>query len=367
MGKTTAEMIDMQTKGAVFFLAANSSKGFFSLFDELYDYDSGWKAYIIKGGPGTGKSGLMKKVAQRAEEYGYEVEKIICSSDPDSLDGVIIPGKKICFADGTSPHVIEPKYPGAVEEILNLGQFWDGNKLYNDREHIKTVTDCNKALHKRSAHYVAAASAALEDSIKLVAPHVSQTKADNYATRFVMRNCVCSDVQGNEKRRFLSGITPKGYVTLFDTAKVLCDRIFSVSDENQYAACVLMQALRRAAISNGVDVITCLNPFLPGNLPLHIIFPKEKIGFFTSDSLQNFKTVADKNINAKRFITGDVLSSHKQRLSFNRKAAADLLGEAVKLLENAKHVHDRMESYYINSMDFDKLNQFTDNIINTIL
>lgn len=357
----------MSNKSAVFFLAANSSKGFFSLFNELYDYDSGWKAYIIKGGPGTGKSGLMKKVAQKAEEKGLEVERIICSSDPDSLDGVVIPSKKICIADGTSPHVIEPKYPGAVEEILNLGQFWNSEKLYKDREHIKTVTDCNKALHKRSAHYVAAASSALEDSVKLIAPQVSQQKAENYATRFVSRNCKCSDVQGSEKKRFLSGVTPKGYVTLFDTATDLCDRIYSVCDETQYASGVLMQALRRAAIANGVDVITCLNPFAPEGMPLHIIFPNERIGFFTSDSMQKFKPLADKNINAKRFIVGDALSAHKQRLAFNKKAAADLLNEGIKLLENAKKVHDDIESYYISAMDFDALNRYSEEIINKIL
>ena len=104
----------MINEGAVFFLAANSAQGFFSLFNELYEPDEGWKAYIIKGGPGTGKSGLMRKIAQAAEDRGYTVERIICSSDPDSLDAVIIPEKKICFADGTAPHVMEARYPGKL-------------------------------------------------------------------------------------------------------------------------------------------------------------------------------------------------------------------------------------------------------------
>lgn len=353
----------MQTKGAVFFLAANSSKGFFSLFNELYPYDSGWKAYIIKGGPGTGKSGLMKKVAAKAEEKGYTVERIICSSDPDSLDAVIIPEKSLCFADGTAPHTLDPKYPGAVEEIINLGEFWDSKPLYKNKEHIITVTDCNKALHKRSANYVSAASTALSDSKKIILPYIMREKAENYATRFVLRNCKCSDRKGSEKRRFLSGITPKGYVTLFDTASLLCERIYSVSDENQCVAGEVINALRRAAISNGIDVITCLNPLSPEDLPLHIIFTDEKIGFFTSDSIQNFKNISDKNINAKRFISGDVLSNHKQRLNFNKKTAAELLNEGIKLLENAKQTHDKMESYYIDAMDFDKLNIYTDELI----
>ena len=49
-----------------YFMAANSGKGFFSLFDEIYYPREGWKLFIIKGGPGTGKSSVMKQIAQTA-------------------------------------------------------------------------------------------------------------------------------------------------------------------------------------------------------------------------------------------------------------------------------------------------------------
>ncbi len=357
----------MADKGAVFFLAANSSSGFFSLFDELYDAEGGWKAYIIKGGPGTGKSGVMKRVAETAEDMGMYVERIICSSDPDSLDAIIIPQKKICFADGTAPHVMEPKYPGAVEEIINLGECWDSKMLFEEREHILTITDCNKALHKQSARYVAACTAAINDSSKIEMAASIDEKAENYATRFICRNCICQNSKGSEKKRFLSGVTPKGYVTLFDTAKSFCDEIYSVTDENYYAAGMLMEALRRCAIANGIDVITCLNPFLPQGFPLHVILPNERIGFFTSNSMQKFKPIADKNINASRFLDRDTIGAYKKRLDFNKKASAQLLGESIKLLEKAKNVHDKLESYYINAMDYNKLNEKTKDIINAII
>ncbi len=357
----------MTDKGAVFFLAANSASGFYSLFNELYDPLDGWKAYIIKGGPGTGKSGLMRKIAKAAEEKGLQVEKIICSSDPDSLDAIIIPEKKLCFADGTAPHVMEPKYPGAVEEIVNLGEFWNSDCLFKEREHILTITDCNKALHKRSARYVSACAAAINDSAKIEMAAALEEKAENYATRFISRSCACTNKKGSEKKRFLSGITPKGYVTLFDTAKLLCNEIYSISDDNYYAAGMLIEALRRTAVANGVDVITCLNPFAPEGLPLHIILPNEKIGFFTSNSLQNFKAIADKNINAGRFLDRETISAYKKRLDFNKKASAQLLSEAVSILKKAKGVHDELESYYITAMDYEKLNEKTQELIKIIL
>ena len=191
----------MINEGAVFFLAANSAQGFFSLFNELYIPDEGWKAYIIKGGPGTGKSGLMKRIAKAAEERGFEVERIICSSDPDSLDAIIIPEKKLCFADGTSPHVMEAKYPGAVEEIINIGQFWNGKILERNREHIITLTNCNKALHAKSARYVSACYQSTDDTYNISKSAVDYKKIDNFASRFIIRNCQCSNRLGVQKKQ----------------------------------------------------------------------------------------------------------------------------------------------------------------------
>ena len=39
-----------------FFLGANAPGGFVSRFDHLYSPQEGWFAYILKGGPGTGRS-----------------------------------------------------------------------------------------------------------------------------------------------------------------------------------------------------------------------------------------------------------------------------------------------------------------------
>ena len=87
-----------------FFLGANTPQGFVSRFDQLADPTDGWREFVIKGGPGAGKSTLMKRVADFAAGRCGQVELIHCSSDADSLDGVILPDIKTSIADGTPPH-----------------------------------------------------------------------------------------------------------------------------------------------------------------------------------------------------------------------------------------------------------------------
>ena len=86
-----------------YFLGANSYKGFVSKYDDLVNQPAIRRLYIIKGGAGCGKSTFMKTIAAAANEAGLDVERILCSGDPDSLDGIYIPQIGIAYVDGTAP------------------------------------------------------------------------------------------------------------------------------------------------------------------------------------------------------------------------------------------------------------------------
>ena len=101
-----------------FFIGANTAGGFVNYADEIFSPLR--KVHIIKGGPGTGKSTLLKRAAAAAESKGYEVERYYCSSDSHSLDGIVIPELNLGLTDGTPPHAMEAKYPGAREALFDL-------------------------------------------------------------------------------------------------------------------------------------------------------------------------------------------------------------------------------------------------------
>lgn len=86
-----------------YFLGANSPSGFYSLYDHLLPPEVARAIYILKGGPGCGKSTLMRKIGAWAEETGLNTEYIVCSGDPDSLDAVLLPDKHTAIVDGTAP------------------------------------------------------------------------------------------------------------------------------------------------------------------------------------------------------------------------------------------------------------------------
>ena len=91
-----------------YFLGANSPTGFYSLYDQLLPPEQASAIYILKGGPGCGKSTLMRRVAALAQEAGEPVEYILCSGDPDSLDAIVLPDRHAAIVDGTAPHDTAP-------------------------------------------------------------------------------------------------------------------------------------------------------------------------------------------------------------------------------------------------------------------
>ena len=105
-----------------YFLGANSKDGFRSLYSGFCAAPGDYLS-VIKGGPGTGKSGFMRKIGAEAERRGLGTEYVLCSGDPDSLDGVYIPALRRGWVDGTAPHTADPAHFAVDGDYVNLGAF----------------------------------------------------------------------------------------------------------------------------------------------------------------------------------------------------------------------------------------------------
>ncbi|MET4562792.1 hypothetical protein ABIA69_003983 [Lysinibacillus parviboronicapiens] len=77
---------------------------------------------MIKGKPGTGKSSLMKGLADEANARGLDAQIVWCGLDAGSIDMVIIPELNFCIFDSTEPHVFEPQDDRLGDEIFDMGQ-----------------------------------------------------------------------------------------------------------------------------------------------------------------------------------------------------------------------------------------------------
>ena len=356
----------VESASVSFFMGANTPAGFYSLFDGLFSAADGWRAYVIKGGPGTGKSTLMKKIAAEADARGLYCERIYCSSDPRSLDAVIIPGLKTAVADGTPPHAIEPRYPGVCETIVDLGAFRDDALLRANAKEVIAKTDLNSEEHKKCVGFLAAAKSMRDDADRFVFASLRHDKLKKFAAKLAQRHFGCvSDRAGREKRRFLSALTPEGGVIFGETFHALCETHIVLEDEYGVASSLLLALVGEMAAERGHDCVRCLSPLEPRRTE-HLILPELSLGFFTSNAFHTYAGEPDMAVECARFSDADVLRQHNNRIAFDRRAAEEMLDEAVGKLANAKTIHDELERYYIAAMDFDGLAAAGEGLIGTI-
>ncbi|MBO5211374.1 MAG: ATPase [Clostridia bacterium] len=335
-----------------YFLAANSCRGFVSEF--LSNCSNDYKTYIIKGGPGTGKSSFMKKVAAFAEAKGEAVIYCPCSSDPQSLDGIICEKSKIIIVDGTAPHTVDPVYPAVAQEILNFGEFWDSEKFKNKADIIE-ITNCNKALHKTAARYITAAGEMLYDNFKTATACTDTKKCKAFAEKLCKNIFNKTNRTPKETVRFIGGITPNGFVAFPNTPT---QNLIIISDDFFAVSSYILNIIRKNALASGYDIITLKSPFFP-ELIDHIIIPELDFAIVSENRFINFEN-EQRRIHARRFYDSRLLHQSKNRIKFNKRLAAELLDSAYFTLGEAKKVHDELEKHYINAMDFEKLNNFTD-------
>ncbi len=337
---------------SVFYLGVCSPSGFVSHYDSLLNELK--NLTIIKGGSGCGKSTFMRLVAKAALARGHDVSYILCSSDPDSLDAVVIPALSLGFVDGTAPHVLEPKLCGGSMNYLNFGEFYDSEAMRANEEEIYIVQRENAAQYPHVTACLAAADKLL-DSIRL------ETEARRYkeemsaiAECLILSNLQPAGHAAQVSRRFLSALTPKGLQFCTQTPEAICSRVYVLRD-NYLLAPYLLQQVQQKAIELGHRCIACYSPLLPKDAPTHLLIPSAQVAIVSESR--------DFLYNGACFCRIDLDSTLppklRKELEFCNKTVSELLYQTVKYLRRAKQHHDRIEQLCRPFVDFSAVDALT--------
>lgn len=338
-----------------FFLGTTTPAGFKGYFRQL-GQEPGMQLYLIKSGPGCGKSTMMKQLAQRS---AGPVQRIHCSSDPDSLDGVVFCGQNAAILDATAPHTLEPLAPGADEVVVSLYHTISPEALRPHREEIKELFAQNAALRSRAARYIASAGSLLLDSRRAEACSTDFEKARRYVKRLCARLLPRKGGAGSEQIRLLSAITPQGPVFYSGTIRALADRAVVFRDEYGAASRFLLEQIRSEALARGYSIITCPCALHPEDKIDHILIPSLRLAFVTDNSWHPAALPGQQAVRCSRFWDRTNLAGFRTRLRFNARAAQELVQQAVDLMASAKACHDELESYYRAAVDFEAVEQVT--------
>ena len=339
-------------KGGGLFAASNSSDGFKSYYKQVFEDRNLSRIYIIKGGPGTGKSRFMREIADHAERLGRYVEYYYCSSDPDSLDGIIIEDR-VAVIDGTSPHSVEPKTAGAREELIDLGAFWDSDRLLRRYEEIKLLSDKKSECYSKAYRYLSGCGELSGINRSLIFPALREEKMLAYIGRlldtipkgqgFSLTPALCDSVGMKGRARF-------------DTYEKCAEKVYYVIDWYT-SAHFFLSALVCGAQRRDIPLRVSYDPINSESIDA-VYFCNCGYAFVSVEPSES-ETLEGKCVNMKRFVDKDILEASKKEYRYNCRLCEALLSSACEAFSKAGEYHFELEKIYSSCMDFDAKERYT--------
>ncbi len=336
-----------------FFLGANSETGFVSYFKELQEQESSMQLFILKGGPGSGKSTLMKRVLKFAEEKGHILEVIPCASDPNSLDAFIDYTVNFAMMDGTAPHTEDPSLPGVRHHILNLGDLWDSGKLLEKDGIIEKLSEDVSCCHSGAGAYVKAACALLKENRRYAKSHIDTNKVRSFSEDIA--KMLKGGKQGKTTKRLLSAVSVGEIKVLKSALPYFADKVYVICDRFGAASDYIMKSVSFLAKQKGENQIYCPCSIMPDKCD-HLIFPDSRIAIVTGNGFFDFESDYKEDSFYRTFgLEEDMIKREEE--------AAKLLSIGASLVKKAKDIHDDLEDCYKGAMDFSKTDGLFEGII----
>lgn len=326
------------------FPGSNTPRGFFSYYDHILPYDRADWIIVLKGGPGTGKSTLMKRLADDWHELGLVVEQHHCSADPDSLDAVALPQIGVAILDGTHPHVIDPKYPGAVDEIVHLGEFWDAPGIRRHRAEIARLKAASSHAYQRAYRYLAAARLVYDEIEAIHTRAVDFGRLNQMTEDLIARHLPArpaAPVPGPTRRLFASAITPRGPVHfLGHLASEMSHRIV-IQGAPGTGRSTLVEKVAQVASQRGLASECFHCPFDPLRVE-HLVIPELDLALITSAPPHPWTGSALEVIDTHVALSRERLEPFRRELEEAEHEYLRLFDMAIRSLGQARAQHDQI-------------------------
>lgn len=253
-----------------------------------------------------------------------------------------------------------------MERYIDLSRYYDRRGLQPLKQEILAAAAEYRGHYKRVYRCLGAAGELRRDMNELIDTEVVQKRLGKRAAGVISRELKRpAQGKGRVEQRFLSAVTHKGMLTLWDTVSAQVDRVYELAGGYGLAHHMLAPILT-AALAAGHDAVACPDPMAPDRLA-HLIFPGLSLAFITSTPEDPWPHRAYRRLRLDAMADAEAYRLNRPRLRFTKRVAAALLDEGVAGLSQAKQAHDRLEGLYHPYVDFDSVARTADEVADQVL
>jgi hypothetical protein len=346
-----------------FFAGGNTAHGFSNLYESSLQGLT--RLFVLKGGPGTGKTRIIREIGDLLAQQGYEIWLIHAASDNDSLDGVVIPELKVGIIDGTAPRVIKPELPEEAIVHVNLEQAVDTLQLSQRCVEIDSLVDQYTEEHELAYSGFAEALRIHDEWEAIYIATMNFQAADELTQEYIQ---LLYGDQNFEKvsrvdHRFLGAATPKGAVDFVPNLTAGLKR-YLVKGRAGSGKSTLLKKLAAEGIKRGVDVEIYHCGFDPNSLDMIIV---RELGFAIFDSTAPHEYFPDRATDEivdmySRCIQPGTDEAFAEAIAGIKERYSSTMKQSIQHLTAAKVFLDELKTIYAAATDFDHVDQIKSQI-----
>lgn len=328
-----------------YFAEGMTTRGYISLLPNMMP--SWRRVFVLLGGPGTGKSTMIKVIGLELLDRGYDIDFLRSAKDPDSMAGFIMPSEGLTMLDAMEVSPLRWRAPGVVEKFVDFSMFCDESKLEQRRSAITEIEDRmqeiqisleekltselgslirNRAhkphIEKEDISWILNNSAHL----KVKREHTGPWPLAENALRLLQKSVV--------NPYFLQGLTVEGWLNLAPHFLTDFDQIRLEGDETLDA----IDWVLREAQQLGQLIEIVLHPLNPDEV-IGVVFPERHLAIWQG----NPENLEDQGLD---------------------RSFSDKLKETLVLWKTNR---SQLKDIYIDAINFDQVDTYRDTILNQIL
>lgn len=333
-----------------YFAGGHTAKGFYSVYDHIIEPLH--RLFILIGAPSTGQSPIMESIGKKLLDQGVTVHFLHSASNPDDIDGIIMPTYYIGIINGTIPYAFNIIAPYVKEEYVHTGMAISKEKLALNKELIVTKTAERERLYSKAHDTFAQALHIHKKHEQIYIAKMDFEKADELTNELIQQIGVneqnVNEEEGTEVRRFLGAATPDGAIDFIPNLTAHCKKRYLIKGRAGTGKSTMLKKIATTAQDNGYNVEIYHCGFDPISIDM-VIIPAKKVAIFDSTGPHTYD---------KQFDTDEIIDMYNDcikegtdelyadSIKEKKDAYKDKMKEAIHYLQKAKQLHDEVKAMY---------------------